>query len=161
MKNVTRVSKAAALRTIKDGKRDRLIPDNIHIIMSESAAKKWLRDLRSGTFIQDEGSLHCPSTGGFCCLGVQQYGALKGQVEVDDHDNYETLPTVEYLTGQGIAFLNQIGFTSNNPWVPKADNVIAELNDKVNYLQSGKGKHHNDFTKMANYIESTLAVYPG
>lgn len=161
MKNVTRVSKAAALRTIKDGSRDRLIPDNIHIIMPESAAKKWLRDLRSGTFIQSQGTLHCPSTGGFCCLGVQQYGALNGLVEVDNNDEYETLPTMKYLEAQGIAFLNKHGFGESSPWVPKEEADIAELNDDTDYSPYGPDKHTNDFAKMADYIESTLAVYPG
>lgn len=51
--------------------------------VEEQAAKdKWLVDLRSGEYSQCKGQLHNDKTGGYCCLGVLQYG-LTGEIDRD------------------------------------------------------------------------------
>jgi hypothetical protein len=39
--------------------------------MDPEAKKKWVEALRSGEYKQTQGTLFCPSNGGYCCLGVK------------------------------------------------------------------------------------------
>lgn len=146
---------------------DDLREKNITIIMPKKAAQDWLKALRSGEFIQANGYLNDPHTGGFCCLGVQQYCQLKGNIEVDTFGEYLKLPTYEYLDENGIIYVDSYNSFINNPHIHSKNDDAASLNDMTDYKQVKVNQHaskeviifNNDFKRMADLLEACMAVY--
>ncbi|WAX21893.1 hypothetical protein [Stenotrophomonas phage RAS14] len=141
------------------------------ILMPKEAAQNWLDALRSGEYIQSAMVLHNPTTGGFCCLGVEQYCNNDGYVEnnyksdKDKNGNFLGYPTIGYQQERGYLFVDADNCKTGNPALRKGR--TANLNDstyevkkKVNQYATKKVKlHTNDFAKMADYLEEVMLVY--
>jgi hypothetical protein len=69
------------------------------IVMPSGLRKKWLAALRSGEYKQGQGCLYRPDDKSFCCLGVLNHIALKGNVEVvaNDFDSDDYLQKGDFL----------------------------------------------------------------
>lgn len=166
MKTVTKI---AATKMLNDKKIDpTLFGEGYSVLMPKAKAEKWLKALRSGEYTQADGVLHDEHTGGFCCLGVEQYCNNKGYVEIDEDNDWHTLPTKTYLAERGYLFVNKLNNESNNPYDISSDNEIAELNDKLAYGVAVKVNQHktvyknlhkHNFKDMAKTLERIILVY--
>ncbi len=154
-----KITKAEYQKINKSGQlSNELEAKGITIIMPEKAANEWLAALRSGEFKQIDGTL-TDGEGRFCCLGVQQYCALKGNVEVDKNKNYLDLPSGEYLKQEGIFFADRWGKRVNNPFIPESGCDAAELNDEKSANARGEVRHDYSFKAIAKFLEPVIAVY--
>lgn len=135
-----------------------LMDAGITIIMPKKAADEWLAALRSGEFKQIDSTM-TDGNGRFCCLGVQQYCALDGYVEVDESNEYEPLPSLKYLKQEGIFFADRFGKRSNNPYLPQKLTDAAALNDEKSWNARGERRHTFTFKSIAKFLEAAIAVY--
>ena len=99
---------------------------------------KWLKALRSGTYIQGKYTMYNPATAGFCCLGVLQHCTSGGKVEIStiDPDMFSSCPSSEFF-----ASIGAIGAYSSSE---EAD--LITMND-----DDGKS-----FKAIANWIEKNI-----
>lgn len=150
----------------------RLLDQNINVVMPQNAAVKWLTDLRSGQYTQTDGILYNVETEGYCCLGLQQMGAI-GKIELADvfdhqgNGEYRTIaalteggtdvpiraagiPSIQYLRSQGIFYADENGYESEIPYLYVNGNYqsVALLNDDG-----------HSFAQIADYLEAYMAVY--
>lgn len=163
------VSKAAAKNMLKLGEIEETLFDaGYTILMPKAKAEKWIDALRNGDFIQAEGALHDTNTGGFCCLGVEQYVNNNEFVEVDKKGEFECLPTIPYLNERGYLFVSRNNNLTDNPYIASVYNDVADLNDKVEYRMAVKVNQHridykdvhkNNFKTMARLLERAMLVY--
>jgi hypothetical protein len=141
------------------------------ILMPKEAAVNWLNALRSGEYIQSANTLHNPKTGGFCCLGVEQYCNNDGFVENsfeeygEQSGSFLGYPTIGYQNERGYLFVDNDNSQTGNPQL--RHNRVANLNDattikkvKVNQHKTKEVTVHvNDFAKMADLLEDKMLVY--
>lgn len=134
-------------------------------LMPAADAKRWLKALRDGTFIQSSGTLHDANTGGFCCLGVEQYANNKCFVEYEGA-HFLGYPTFDYHKERGYLYVNSTNDISNDLYVKSLNRFVSEINDEKKFITVGnqhgskekKVPAHN-FTQIADWIEESLLVY--
>lgn len=113
------------------------------IKMPAKLLKKWLKALRSGTYIQARETLYDPSTGGFCCLGVLQHVQSGGSCEVNKYgDGFRGDPSDEWCQEAGISFNGHMY-------------TLMEMNDGDPY----SNRRAKKFTTIANYIEKNTETF--
>lgn len=167
--------------TLKDAKKmlsnkqidTALFDKGYTILMPKARAKKWLKALRSGEYIQAEGTLHDPDIGGFCCLGVEQYCNNDGFVEnsyrdeTSDYGSWDSFPSVSYLRTAGMLYVNSHNSDSSDPYISAADTNVSDLNDSMVTKHRKVNQHktirttvpENDFAKIADYLDKAMLVY--
>lgn len=92
--------------------------------------KKWDTFLTSGEFRQTtEGTLFDEKRGSFCCLGLLQYAVSGGKVEHNGQE-YEQMPSYEWLRANGITFHDSCGRNNNSPYLPTLGGSADEVNDR-------------------------------
>ncbi len=124
-----------------------LLDKEISIIMKREDAERWLAALRSGKYKQAQNMLYNEKTGGFCCLGLEQYCNWGGYVEANDSGIINGLPSQEYLLNTGKMYYTDFGVETINPDLGESD--AAHMND-----------NGVKFRTLADRIEKRLAVYP-
>lgn len=143
------------------------------ILMPKARGRKWLKALRSGEYIQADGTLHDPDIGGFCCLGVEQYCNNDGFVEnsfrdeESDYGSWDSFPSVEYLRTAGMLYVNSGNSETSDPYIEEAEDDVSNLNDAVKNVTIKVNQHktirkmvpENDFAKMADYLDKAMLVY--
>ncbi|WAX21892.1 hypothetical protein [Stenotrophomonas phage RAS14] len=168
------VTKAQAEKMLKDKKIEvALFDQGYTILMPKKRAQKWLKALRSGEYIQDDGQLHSSVSGGFCCLGVEQY-VNNGKVvensfksETCDLGEWANFPSHKYLEEAGMLYVNSWNNKSGDPYIKSEDECVSELNDEIGRVTRKinqhktvtRSEHVNNFTKMASYLEKAMLVY--
>ena len=110
--------------------------------MLNSAAKEWVKALRSGEFKQRKGSLGGKEFGGYCCLGVACELAVKAGV----------IPSYCYLDWTlPLAVKDWLGLVTDRGTYTLPD---GELFDLV-YANDGKSRGQSKtFSEIADIIES-------
>lgn len=158
----------------------KLLNQGITIVMPKAEAAKWLRNLRSGRYKQAEGSLYCTQSGGYCCLGLQQKGAVN-QIEYVtapygsgkestpllkptkwlDKENFfddktygevRGFPSLGYLRSRGIFYSGFDGRRKENPSIPSVDDV--DISSAADLNDNGY-----TFKEIATLLEKHMAVY--
>lgn len=168
------VTKEAAEKMLKTKEIESSLFDKGYtILMPRNRARKWLKALRSGEYIQAEGILHNPNSGGFCCLGVEQF-VNNGQVVENSFKSdsctkgsWNYLPSVSYMKGAGMLYVSEYNNSSTNPHIKEVKQDVADLNDKtvtttrkVNQHKSVTTTvHANDFAKIADLLDRAMLVY--
>lgn len=94
-----------------------------HIKMPKELATKWLAALRSGAYVQGQGSLYSTEPERFCCLGVLEHCA-DGSVEA------RGIPSYNWVRKHKIIFLNKYGDSSDMPYLSSWDLYASEANDE-------------------------------
>lgn len=111
------------------------------IVMPRGLRKKWLAALRSGKYKQGQGCLYNPDDKSFCCLGVLNHIALKGNVEVVEHE-----PDDDYYLEKG-DFLE----------LPSREFCTTFNIDMPDHMQESLVTMNDDgrcsFVEIADYIE--------
>lgn len=108
----------------------------ITIRMPKPLLRKWLKALRGAPmfngkpFKQGKNKLFNPATKEFCCLGVLEYVASGGNVDIGWDGDFCELPKRKTLEHFGISFFSKRGLTDNAPWLPSLDDCAATANDK-------------------------------
>lgn len=142
------ISRRKAKEIFKTGELSTdLLDKRISIIMKREDAERWLTALRSGKYKQTRHKLHDEKTGGFCCLGLEQYCNWGGYVETDSSGTINGLPSQEYLLDTGKMYYNAFGEEDNAPDL--GGRAASFMNDD-----------DVSFRALAGYIEKHLAVYP-
>lgn len=111
--------------------------------MPKKLKQKWLKALRSGEYGQTKNVL-CDGKGNFCCLGVLEHIALKGEVEITPEGKYDEFPNDQFWRYAGIKKGNL-----SSDW-PNFDLAyhLAEAND------GGES-----FEELAELIEEAVETY--
>lgn len=114
----------------------------ITIRMPKPLLRKWLKALRGAPmfngepFKQGKRALFNQDTKAFCCLGVLEYVASGGKVDVYGGGDFCALPQRETLEHFGISFLSEGGLSNRFPWLPSLNTNAASANDNgVSFAQ--------------------------
>ena len=172
MKTITAV---AAQKMIKAGSIDeKLFNEGYTIVMPKKQANNWLKALRSGEYIQTASALHNSETGGFCCLGVEQYCNNDGYVEntfnAKGKGDWNGFPTLKYLKSSGYLFVGSNNHSSYDPFIQtegKYGRPVSSLNDDTKFVTKKVNQHAkksvkvhvNSFSKIADILEKAMLVY--
>lgn len=168
------VTKAEAQRMLDEGRISSTYfgskKKKYTILMPKEAAQNWLAALRSGEYIQTAASLHNPNTGGFCCLGVEQYCNNDGFVENTFEEygksgSFLGYPSSKYQDERGYLFVDQDNTQTGNPLLRLGR--TANLNDDTTFIEKKVNQHgtkqvkvhKNSFETMADYLEEKMLVY--
>lgn len=171
MKTVTKEQAAKMLET--KSIEESLFEKGYTILMPKKRAQKWLKALRSGQYIQEDGALYVERSGGFCCLGVEQF-VNNGKVVENSFKSdtctlgsWDNFPSITYLQEAGMLYVNSFNYNTGDPYIKREDENVSELNDdigrvtrKVNQHKTvTRSEHVNNFTKMASHLEKAMLVY--
>lgn len=114
--------------------------------LTKKLKAKWIEALRSDEYGQTTAHL-CDGEGNFCCLGVLEHVAMKGEVEYKNKE-FLAFPTIKFYKYAGIEIDKRVGGESwNSNAVDEDAERLAELND------NGK-----TFKWLANWIEENIAT---
>lgn len=150
------VSRKEAKEWIKNGELPQdMVKDGITVVMSRKHAEKWLTKLEDGTQKQAKETLYNSSSGGFCCLGLEQACNWGGKVEAEAGESGALLPlgypSMEYLRSTGKMYFNSVGQCATAPYLDKGKagyRSAAALNDEG-----------VTFKTIAKRLRKRLAVY--
>ena len=154
-----KISRAIALKILRDRMLPRRLVGKVTIVMKESEALAWLAALRDGKQKQARGVLYRSSDAasehypvGFCCLGLEQAVNFGGKCEVDIHGRFRDIPSYDYLKLTNKAYFSMAGLYSRSPA------VYAELQEcSIGITQLNDGG--TSFSKIADLLENHMAVY--
>ena len=123
------------------------------IKMPAKLKKKWLKALRSGEYGQAEGVLY-DGKGNFCCLGVLEHVAMRGEVEIDEEGQFIDMPSKKFLKYAGIKTTH----TCREPiWCDETQNITNESIDMVSLATlNDTGR---TFKELAKVIEQKVEAY--
>lgn len=119
---------------------------------------KWLKALRSGEYTQTHSTLHNPTTGGFCCLGVLECEMMDGEVEHrnGELDRFIDTPSMEFWDYIGAEVITQ-KFDKKLEKDPDISALI-NLNDGTYSTHSRTRINWRKFPTIANWIENNIKV---
>lgn len=126
-----------------------------HIRMPKTTLDLWLSALRNDEYEQTTGALEdevLDDAGeiignAYCCLGVLQM-VVDGQVELNQFDAPEGLPTQAWLKRHGIEFMDSNLQTARSPYLAAREETADGLNDMG-----------VPFAAIADAIEAEAEVY--
>lgn len=118
------------------------------IVMPYLQARAWLKALVSGEYVQTSGTLFSPSTGGFCCLGVEQFVNDDGQCSYNPKNReFAAFPEFEDINRRGVYYFNG-GRKTQDPYLASAGRQASTLNDV-----------RVPFEDIAGHIFKSMLVY--
>lgn len=123
------------------------------IKMPAKLKKKWLKALRSGEYGQIDGHL-CDGNGSFCCLGVLEHVAMRGEVEVCDTGEFLDMPSNDFLKYARI----KVESVHEEPiWCDETQNITNGGIDMVSLATlNDQGR---TFQELAKVIEQKVETY--